>query len=126
MSIDVLTEIYVDSTGYGHFWPHNASVYATLFAAATKAIKAELNDDAVLFAGPNVIPTNSANKEFFTSFIEACYKLGYDECPLDLATLHYFSTDATRPGVFGAWIHSQLTSVFDQSASFPTPRMAIT
>ena len=122
----MLTEIYIDSSGSGHFWPHNASVYASLFAATGSAIKSALSaDDRVLFAGPNVIPTNTPNKEFFSTFIENCSKLGYASCPLDLATFHFFNTDPTVVTKFTTWVHSKLAATFS-SSSFPTPRMAIT
>lgn len=88
---DILTEIYIDSDGDAHFWPHGASEYASLFAAATSAIRAALgDDDGVKFAGPNVLLSNSANEDFLTTFVAECHALGYAACPLDVATFHYF------------------------------------
>jgi len=122
---DILTEIYMDTSGTAHFWPHDAATYTSLFAAVTTSIKSALNDDSIKFAGPNVIPSNTNSKSFFVTFIKACFDLGYDGCPLDLATFHYFSTDDSRPEIFTAWVHNELTSVF-KGSDFPTPRMAIT
>jgi len=90
----------VDSSGTGHFWPHNATVYATLYGATMSAIKAALGSDSTKFAGPNVIPSNSANEAFLDEFLDACYSLGYDACPLDIVTFHYFSTDSGRATTF--------------------------
>ena len=122
---DVLTEVYVDSSGKGHFWAYNASVYAQLFGAAGTAIKAAIGADKVRVAGPNVILANSANDHFFSEFLTACYQRGYAGCPLDLVTFHYFSTDPTRSTAFAKTANSAVYSQF-HGTEFPVPRMAIT
>eukprot|EP00966_Prymnesium_polylepis_P054255 1254472-Prymnesium_polylepis.1 len=121
---DMLTEVYVDSSGTGHFWPHNATVYATLYGATMSAIKAALGSDSTKFAGPNVIPSNSANEAFLDEFLDACYSLGYDACPLDIVTFHYFSTDSGRATTFAKLVRSKVWSQF-QGTDFPVPRMGI-
>ena len=124
---DILTEIYIDSEDEAHFWPHNASVYARLYAAAAASIKAAVGDDGgVSLAGPNVLLSNSKNEDFFTTFIEACHAMGYAACPLDVATFHYFSPDSTKPTSMATWMQSAVWHEFHDDDGFDTPRLAIT